>query len=122
MIAVIFEVKLNDEHQDAYLSMAETLKQHLSQIEGFISIERFASLTEKGKLLSLSYWRDEMAVTQWRTLEEHRKAQDAGRKSIFQDYRLRVATVIRDYGLHERTSAPGDSKLFHSPMLGDRLD
>ena len=106
MIAVIFEVLPHAEHRKAYLDTAADLRPHLEQIDGFLSIERFESLSQPGKLLSLSFWRDETAVQQWRTLEVHRQAQAAGRSHLFADYRLRVAEVRRDYGLHERDQAP----------------
>ena len=106
MIAVIFEVLPHAEHHQAYLDTAADLRPLLEQIEGFLSIERFESLSQPGKLLSLSFWRDETAVQQWRTLEVHRQAQAAGRSHLFADYRLRVAEVRRDYGLHERDQAP----------------
>ena len=85
----------------------------LAKIDGFISIERFESLTEPGKLLSLSFWRDEDAVEQWRQLEEHRAVQREGRAGVCADYRLRVAAVLRDYGMHERGQAPADSRRVH---------
>ena len=98
MIAVIFEVKPNPGRREEYLDLAARLKPELIKIDGFISIERFESLTEPGKVLSLSFWRDEGAVIAWRQLEAHRAAQGKGRAEIFQDYRLRVASVRRDYG------------------------
>ena len=114
MIAVIFEVQPHAERKGAYLDAAVRLKPLLEKMDGFISIERFESLSQPGKILSLSIWRDEEAVRQWRNVEEHRKVQAAGRQSIFADYRLRVAQVIRDYGLNERAEAPDDSKAAHS--------
>lgn len=113
MIAVLFEVWPEADRKQAYLDLAATLKSELERIDGFISIERFASLTEEGKLLSLSIWRDEEAVRQWRTLESHRQAQAMGRGGIFRDYRLRVAQVLRDYSLHGRDEAPADSREQH---------
>ena len=113
MIAVIFEVKPNTDRKDAYLSAAAELRPLLDKIDGFISIERFESLTEPGKILSLSFWRDEEAVEQWRNLPQHRRVQQAGRQSIFADYRLRVASVLRDYGMTDREQAPADSKAVH---------
>jgi heme-degrading monooxygenase HmoA len=110
MIAVIFEVLPHAEHRQAYLDTAADLRPHLETIDGFVSIERFESLSQPGKLLSLSFWRDEAAVQQWRTLEVHRQAQAAGREHLFADYRLRVAEVRRDYGLLEREQAPPDSQ------------
>ena len=110
MIAVIFEVKPRAGRKEAYLDTAARLRPLLEDIDGFLSIERFQSLTTPGKILSLSFWRDEEAVRQWRNLEQHREAQRAGRQSIFQDYRLRVAHVLRDYGMNERGEAPEDSK------------
>jgi heme-degrading monooxygenase HmoA len=113
MIAVIFEVKPNAGKREAYLAAAGELRPLLEKVDGFISIERFESLTEPGKILSLSFWRDEDAVARWRNLEEHRRMQDAGRRSIFADYRLRVATVMRDYGMRDREQAPRDSRAVH---------
>lgn len=113
MIAVIFESKPAPGKMDAYLNAAERLRPLLAKIDGFISIERFESLTEPGKLLSLSFWRDEDAVERWRNVEEHRRVQAAGRATIFADYRLRVAQVIRDYGLDDRAQTPVDSRAAH---------
>jgi len=113
MIAVIFEVTPAPGQQQAYLDLAASLRPELDRIDGFISIERFASLTQEGKILSLSFWRDEAAVEQWRQFEGHRRAQARGRGGVFADYRLRVAGVIRDYGLSERDQAPLDSRTVH---------
>ena len=113
MIAVIFEVWPAEGRRDEYLDLAAELRPLLSEIDGFISIERFESLTEPGKVLSLSFWRDEHAVEQWRNLEQHRAAQTEGRNGIFRDYRLRVAGVIRDFGMNEREQAPPDSLARH---------
>jgi heme-degrading monooxygenase HmoA len=113
MIAVIFEVVPKEAQRDAYLAAAASLRDRLAAIDGFLSIERFESLSQPGKLLSLSFWRDEEAVKQWRNLEQHRQVQQAGRQRIFEDYRLRVAAVIRDYGMHERAQAPADSRSLH---------
>jgi heme-degrading monooxygenase HmoA len=113
VIAVIFEVVPRDGQRDAYLAAAASLRQQLETIDGFLSIERFESLSQPGKLLSLSFWRDEEAVRQWRNLEQHRQVQRAGRERIFEDYRLRVAAVIRDYGMVERSDAPADSRSLH---------
>lgn len=113
MIAVIFEVLPAEGRRDAYLGIAADLRPLLDDIDGFISIERFQSLTNPDKVLSLSFWRDEEAVMAWRNGAEHRAAQDAGRHGVFADYRLRIASVIRDYGLNERHEAPSDSRAFH---------
>src|SRR4030095_3843086 len=113
MIAVIFEVRPHPEQQRAYLDTAAALRPLLDGIDGFISVERFQSLTEPGKILSLSYWRDEEAVRRWRNVEAHRRAEAAGRQSIFADYRLRVAQVLRSYGLDDRDEAPKDSRDVH---------
>src|ERR1700722_6358331 len=110
MIAVIFEVWPASRERDHYLEIAADLLPHLKQIDGFLSIERFDSLSEPGKMLSLSFWRDEAAVAQWRQLEMHRDAQHKGRHGIFSDYRLRIAEVHRDYGMNEREQAPPDSR------------
>jgi heme-degrading monooxygenase HmoA len=110
MIAVIFEGIAQDDRKQAYLDVAARLRPLLENIDGFLSIERFQSLTTPGKVLSLSFWRDEEAVRQWRNLPPHRDAQRAGRESIFQDYRLRVAHVLRDYGMNEREQVPEDSR------------
>ena len=113
MIAVIFEVWPAPGRVDDYLEFAAALKPELEQIDGFLSIERFESLATPGKYLSLSFWRDEAAVAAWRTRENHRRAQAAGRAEIFADYRLRVAGVVRDYGMAERAEAPEDSRAAH---------
>ncbi len=113
MIAVIFEVIPKKERFDEYLDIAAELNPLLQEIEGFISIERFSSLSEEGKILSLSYWRDEKSIQEWRNLESHRLAQEKGRKEVFENYRLRVANVNRDYGLRERSEVPLDSKKVH---------
>jgi heme-degrading monooxygenase HmoA len=113
MIAVIFEVTPHPDRRDAYFDHAAALRPLLERIDGFVSVERFESLSQPGRILSLSFWRDEEAVRQWRNLEAHRHAQGAGRGGIFADYRLRVAQVLRDYGLHERAQAPDDSRGAH---------
>ena len=113
MIAVIFEVWPHPDHRSDYFDLAAALKPQLEKIDGFISVERFESLAEKGKVLSLSFWRDEQAVAQWRNLEQHRAAQAKGRGGIFADYRLRIASVVRDYGMNERAEAPRDSRASH---------
>ena len=113
MITVIFEAEPRPGRKQAYLDAAARLKPLLEKIDGFISIERFESLTQPGKILSLSVWRDEDAVRQWRNVEEHRRIQAAGRESIFADYRLRVAQVMRDYGMNDRAEAPEDSRTAH---------
>lgn len=113
MIAVIFEVWPGEGRAPEYFDLAAALKAELGKMDGFISIERFESLVTKGKYLSLSFWRDEEAVRQWRNLEGHRRAQAKGRDGVFADYRLRVASVMRDYGLHERKEAPEDSRGAH---------
>lgn len=106
MYAVIFEVRPRAGREQDYLSLAQSLRSELERIDGFISVERFASLYEPGKLLSLSFWRDEAAVERWRTHVAHRAAQRRGRDEIFADYRIRVAAVVRDYGMTERAQAP----------------
>ena len=113
MIAVIFEVTPNPQHKQKYLDIAASLRPQLEEIDGFISIERFQSLTDENKILSLSFFRDEAAVAEWRAVNAHRKAQAAGRDGIFEDYRLRVAGVIRDYGMRDRDQAPPDSRAMH---------
>ncbi len=118
MIAVIFEVIPAPGKRQQYLDLAEELRPALQKMDGFISIERFESLTSKNKILSLSIWRDEEAVNRWRQYEEHRRAQAKGRSEIFADYRLRVANVIRDYGMFEREQAPADSRVVHDPQAG----
>jgi heme-degrading monooxygenase HmoA len=110
VIAVIFEVEPAAGRRDAYLSIAADLRPLLDGIDGFLSIERFQSLVDSNRILSLSFWRDEEAVKAWRNTEEHRQAQKAGRGGIFAGYRLRIAHVVRDYGLTERDEAPQDSR------------
>lgn len=113
MIAVIFEVEPMEGRAPAYLDIAAEMRPLAEAIEGFISVERFESLTQPGKLLSLSFWEDEAAVERWRALAAHRAAQAKGRGGLFRDYRLRVAHVLRDYGMTERAEAPGDSRAAH---------
>lgn len=113
MIAVIFEVRPRPEQRQIYLDVAAALVPQLSQIEGFMSVERFQSLSEPDKLLSLSFWRDEEAVARWRNVDEHRRAQTLGRELVFHDYRLRIASVLRDYGFDARGQAPTDSRALH---------
>lgn len=113
MIAVIFEVEPDPAHKDRYLDIAASLRPDLEKIDGFISIERFQSLTDENRILSLSFFRDEEAVRAWRNLEAHRRAQAQGRSGVFRDYRLRVASVIRDYSMHDRAEAPADSRTVH---------
>lgn len=113
MIAVIFEALPNEGKYNDYFDLASQLKPELLQIQGFISIERFQSINDPDKLLSLSFWKDEDSVDQWRKVELHRHAQKEGRQFIFKDYRLRVANVIRDYSMTNRKQAPTDSNLIH---------
>lgn len=114
MIAVIFEVFPAEGRKEEYLDHAARLRPELEKIDGFISVERFQSLTEPGKILSLSFFRDEAAVTQWRNHERHRATQAAGRGGIFANYRLRIGEVVRDYGMTERREqAPQDSQKRH---------
>jgi heme-degrading monooxygenase HmoA len=113
MIAVIFEVEPAPGGQQGYLDAAAALRPSLEGFDGFISIERFQSLTTPGKIVSLSFWRDEEAVRRWRNLDEHRAIQAAGRGGLFAGYRLRVAHVLRDYGMHDRAEAPADSRAAH---------
>ncbi len=113
MVSVIFEVWPDPAHREGYLKWAAELKSELVKMDGFISIERFQSLTEPDKLLSLQFWRDESCLTAWRNLEAHRTAQDAGRSTMFTNYRLRITEVIRDYGLKDREQAPADSRQAH---------
>jgi heme-degrading monooxygenase HmoA len=110
MFAVIFEVKPKIEGKDEYLKIASKLSKYLENREGFISIERFQSLTEEGKILSLSFWRDEAAIEKWRNILEHRAGQKKGKESLFHSYRIRVAEVVRDYTESDRNEAPSDSK------------
>jgi heme-degrading monooxygenase HmoA len=109
-IAVIFEVIPANEYKEEYLNIALRLKPELEKIKGFISIERFQSIYHPEKILSLSFWENEEAVREWRNLKIHRDAQSKGREYIFEDYHLRIAEVIRDYGMFDRSEAPVDSK------------
>lgn len=113
MIAVIFEVEPADGRRETYLDIAARLKPELEAVDGFISVERFESLANPGKILSLSFFRDEDAVAAWRNTEDHRRAQAAGRSGVFAEYRLRVARVLRDDGMTERDEAPVDSRIAH---------
>lgn len=113
MITVIFEAFPAKGKWDEYLDIAAKLRPELNKIEGFISIERFQSIANPEKVLSLSFWENEESIAQWRNIELHRAAQAKGRKSIFEDYRIRIANVVRDYSLTSREQAPMDSKLIH---------
>ena len=113
MIAVVFEVWPASGRKEDYLAIAASLRAELERIDGFISVERFQSLTDPGKLLSLSFWRDEEAVARWRNEVHHRESQAAGRAGIFADYRLRIASVVRDYGKSARAQATADSRGYH---------
>jgi heme-degrading monooxygenase HmoA len=117
VIAVIFEAVPHPDQRSAYFDAAALLRPQLEKIDGFISIERFESLVSPGKILSLSFWRDEGAVLRWRNLPAHRHVQADGRERIFAGYRLRVAEVLRDYGLNDRTQAPDDSRQVHDGRL-----
>jgi len=113
MLAVIFELEPVASSKQQYLDIAADLRSELQVIDGFISVERFESLSQPGKLLSLSFWRDEAAISAWRNLADHRAAQTAGRGHLFSDYRLRVAEIVRDYGMNDRAMAPDDSQAIH---------
>lgn len=120
MIAVIFEVWPADGRTSDYLDQAARLRGDLASIDGFISVERFQSLANPDKVLSLSFWRDEQAVATWRNQTNHRETQALGRNGIFRDYRIRVAAVLRDYGMTEhREQAPDDSRRVHGDGQGD---
>ena len=114
MIAVIFEVWPAEGRRQNYLDLAAALRAEVEGIDGFISVERFESLTRPGKLLSLSFFRDEEAVAEWRNRRAHRATQAKGRGGVFADYRQRIASVIRDYGMNDRSEAPGDSRAEHA--------
>lgn len=113
MIAVIFEFTPAEGRFPDYLAIVDTLREDLAKADGFISLERFESITHKGKFVSLQYWRDEEAVRKWRNLQKHREAQKKGRGGIFESYRLRIAQVMRDYTMDERAQAPDDSVKVH---------
>ena len=117
MIAVIFEVIPAAGHRDAYLDIAAALRPMLEDIDGFISVERFQSLTNPDKVLSLSFFETEEAIMEWRRLSAHRGAQSKGRGGVFDDYRLRIGHVVRDYGMFERDQAPKDSRAQHAPII-----
>lgn len=113
MIAVIFEVLPAPGHRQAYLDWAARLRPELEKMEGFLSIERFQSLTDPDKILSLQFWRDDACLAKWRQFEAHRAAQRAGRSTMFREYRLNIAQVIRSYGMNDREQAPEDSRRAH---------
>lgn len=113
MIGIIFEVWPKDGHREAYLEMAGEMRALLEELDGFISVERFQSLTDPGKVLSLSFFRDEESVVRWRNTLDHRKAQAMGRNQFFDNYRIRVVSTLRDYGMNERDETPSDSLSVH---------
>lgn len=119
MIAVIFEVEVSLEKRDGYFNLAANLRPELEAIDGFVSVERFQSFTNPEKILSLSFFESESAVIAWRNRIRHREAQEAGRGGIFRNYRLRVANVLRDYGMHERSYAPTDSDVWIESQRGN---
>ncbi|MDX5594389.1 antibiotic biosynthesis monooxygenase [Pseudovibrio sp. SPO723] len=116
MIAVIFEVEPEPGQKTAYMEIAKLLREELERVDGFLSVERFQSLTNENKILSLSFFRDEAAVKEWRNKAAHRISQARGRNGIFKGYRLRVAHVLRDYGMTDRAQAPDDSLHYHDHM------
>ncbi len=116
MIAVIFEVVPAEGQKQTYLDIAASLRPLVEEVDGFISVERFQSLNDPDKILSLSFFRDEAALQAWRNLSAHRSAQTKGREGVFADYHLRIAHVVRDYGLTDRTEAPADSQTLHKPV------
>ena len=113
MIAVIFEFTPAEGRFPDYMAIVDTLREDLARADGFISLERFESITNKGKFVSLQFWRDEQSVSKWRNLQKHREAQRKGRGGIFKSYRLRIATVLRDYEMDKRAQAPSDSVAVH---------
>lgn len=113
MIAVLFEAWPDEGREDAYFDMAARLRPELDRVDGFISIERFRSVADPAKLLSLSFWRDEESIARWRNLSSHRATQAAGRRGVFRDYRLRIGGIDRDYGMFDRAQAPSDSVAAH---------
>ncbi len=113
MIAVIFEFTPAEGRFPDYLALVETLRKDLAEAEGFISLERYESITHQGKYVSLQFWRDDECVRKWRNLQKHREAQKKGRGGVFESYRLRIAEVRRDYTMDERAQAPADSVQVH---------
>jgi heme-degrading monooxygenase HmoA len=121
MMAVIFELWPAAGRRDDYLRLAASLRSEVEKIDGFISVERFESLYEEGKLLSLQFWRDDEAIARWRAHLDHRRMQSLGRAGIFTDYRLRIAEVVRDYGPNDRAQAPADSRAIHDDKQEARV-
>ena len=113
MIAVIFEVQSQKNKEHEYFDIAANLSSELHEMSGFISVERFKSMNSPDKFLSLSFWENENAISEWRNAKNHRSAQQKGRKQIFTNYRIRVASVIRDYNINARSTAPSDSNQYH---------
>src|SRR5690242_18647985 len=113
MIAAILEVYVKEEHRQEYLDIAAQLRPLLDDIDGFISVERFESLYTPGKLISLSFWRDEEAIAAWQQVREHHIAQAKGRSTIFEDYRMKIARVMWDYSKHDRAQAPQNRQVSH---------
>jgi heme-degrading monooxygenase HmoA len=113
VIAVIFEVLPHAGRKQEYLDIAAALRPRLDAMDGFVTIERFQSMSDPERVLSLSFWRDENALAAWRAVEAHREAQAKGRRSLFREYRLRIASIVRDYGMNDRAQAPEDSRAVH---------
>lgn len=122
MIAVIFEVTPALGRKQQYLDLAASLRIELAQVDGFLSVERFQSLSDPARMLSLSFFRDEEAVSRWRNTPAHRETQALGRGGVFADYRLRIAQVVRDYGMADREQAPHDSRAVHTPARAESAD
>jgi heme-degrading monooxygenase HmoA len=116
MVVVIFESwPKRDGGKDAYLNMAAALMPLVQKMDGFISVERFQSVADANKMVAISFWRDEAAVSAWRNVIEHRRVQAGSRSTVFDDYRLRIAAVIRDYTSRDRREAPEDSRALTPP-------
>ncbi len=64
--------------------------------EGFIDVES-ASRTSDGFGITVSYWRDLESIRKWKNVSEHAAAQKMGREAFYQNYRLRIARVEREY-------------------------
>ncbi len=108
-IVVLFEVTPTKEGMEKYLELASMLKPMLSGFDGFISAERFQSLNNEGKLLSMNVWENEEAIEKWRNTLSHRMSQLEGKNKLFESYKITVCNTIREYSNTDRKNAPQDS-------------
>ena len=82
---------------NGYGAMADAMGELAAQQPGYLGIESVRDGSGIG--ITVSYWRDESAARAWKDVAAHRIAQSRGRERWYEDYRVRIATVHRDYAL-----------------------